>query len=227
MRPKFLSFAACGLLLLAAGCQKNHNQAQPVDTGGFKTALDSYYQAHPSCVWNSPQQMPIDLDEHKPDPAQEQQLDALVKAGLLTKKRTDKEIPAEDHHRRHRERVIEYTLTDQGKSAWTTDTSADTTAGNAQSAAGNFCVGSPHVVSIGNAMPAPNDTRYSVSYRFALGQLPAWATNSDVQAAFPAIAAENSEKQIAALAVLSKTPSGWKASAVQPIEIAPPPTTTP
>lgn len=210
--------ATCCFAFLLAGCQKQ-NQQPPAPTAAFKTALDTWYQSHPSCVWAAPQTMPIDLDVHHPDPARQQQLDALMKAGLLTRKTTDKEIPAQDRHPRHRERVFEYTLTDTGKAAWS--------AGNPSPGAGNFCVGSPHVVSIDNTTPAPNTSRYSVSYRFALDPLPGWAQNADVQAAFPTIAAENNEKHITALAILSKTVSGWTPSAIQAIPIAPPPKTTP
>jgi len=219
---KSLAAAICGVLFLLAGCQKQ-NQQPPAPTAAFKTVLNAWYQSHPSCVWTAPRTLPIDLDARHPDPAQQQQLDALMKAGLLTKRTTNKEMPAQDHHPRRRERVLEYTLTDQGKSAWSAQQSADT----AQSGAGNFCVGSPHVVSIDNTMPAPNINRYSVSYHFALGSLPAWAQNPDVQAAFPTIAAESSEKQITALAILTKSTSGWTASGIQAIPIAPPPKTTP
>ena len=211
---KLLSAGACAVLLVAAGCQSQHQQ-KPAPTAAFKNALDTYYQSHPSCIWSAPQQLPIDLDERHPDPAQEQQLEALRKAGLLDRKTGDKEVPAQDRHRRHRERVYEYNLTDKGKSAWSAD--------NSQSGAGNFCVGSPHVISIDKAVPAPNTSRYSVSYHFALGSLPAWAQTPEVLAAFPSIAAENSEKQITALANLSKTDGGWTASGIQPVFIAPPP----
>jgi len=214
---KFPAAAACAVLILVTGCQKNQ-PPPPAPKAAFKTALDTYYQSHPSCVWNAPQQLPIDLDARHPDPVRKQQLDALRKAGLLDVRIGDKEVPAQDHHPRHRERVLEYNLTDKGKSAWSADA--------AHPDSGNFCVGSPRVVSIGQAVPAPTRSRYSVSYRFAVGPLPAWAEKPGVQAAFPTLAAEKAEKQITALGNLSKTAGGWTPSAIQPIFIAPPPKTT-
>lgn len=213
---KPLAAASCAVLFLAVGCQSQQAHRQPAPKAAFKTALDTYYQAHPSCLWSTAKPLPIDLDVYHPDKVLEQQLDALEKAGLLERKVGDQEVPAEDHHPRHRERVYEYNLTDKGKADWTASSAGP-------SGAGNFCIGSPNVVSVETAVPAPTTSRYSVSYHYTVGPLPDWAKSADVQAAFPTLTAESGDKKITSIATLSKTANGWMASGVQPIVIAPPP----
>lgn len=203
-------FAAGGLLILTAGCS-NHNkpQQQKVDTAPFKTALDNWYQSHPACAWQNAKTFPVDIDEHKPNPAEKDQLDAFVDAGLLTEKRTRKAVE-QDHHR-HYEHVYEYSLTDKGRQALAAD--------NAQAGAGNFCVGSPSVTGIDNYTPSPNTSRYNVTYHFRLGSVPDWANNAKVRTAFPNLAAEAGGGNLMGLATLSKSGSGWDVSGVQALAV--------
>jgi hypothetical protein len=210
---KFLCLIGAAAILLTSGCHQK--KTATVDTGAFKSALDAYYQAQPICAWNSPKSFPLDLSEKNPDPVQEQQLDALADAGFVSKKKTDK-TTTDEHHRHHRERVIEYSLTDKGKSA-----ASGSTAGQDNSGAVNFCVGSPSVTSVDNYAQAPDTSHYNVSFHFAVKHAPDWTNSDKIKAAFPRIAAVTAGKSVAALGKLTKTGQGWTASGVTPILIAP------
>jgi len=197
------AISAAALLIFAAGC--NAPAAAPkVNTAPFKPAIDAYFQAHPSCLWPAPVQFPVKVaaDQH---PAEAQQYDALVSAGLLTKKTTTELAPPVPHHRRTREKVSVYSLTDQGKSALTR-----------QSGGSNFCYATPHIVSIDNYTPEPNSSRYGVSYHFAIGTMPSWTSSAKVRAAFPRVGGDAAGQNLTGLATLTKNSTGgWTVSSVQ------------
>lgn len=214
MRTNGLSVLALGgALLLAAGCNKT---PASVNTAPFKSALNTYYQSHPSCAFEQPVKFPLDIAPggNQPDPAEIQRLDALADAGLLSKKTKKVWVNAQgaNHVRVHEDESV-FDLTDQGKAAWTS-----------QDGGGNFCYATPKVTSIDHYSPEPNNTRYGVSYNYRLGSLPSWASNDKVKAAFPTLAAaETSGRSLTGLATLTKTDNGWKASGVASITSVPVP----
>ena len=201
---------ALGVLLLAAGCTKTPSS---MNTAPFKTALDTYYQTHPSCAFAQPVKFPVEIaPDANPSPAEVERLEALTDAGLLTKTSRKVWSAAQGPSRvRVHLTVSDYDLSDQGKAAWTADPSGD----------GNFCYATPHVVSIDHYSPEPNNQRYGVSYHFAIGTLPSWTENAKVKTAFPKIAADAGAKTLTGLATLTQTATGWKASGVQSITAAP------
>ena len=194
-----------GLGLLAAGCNKTASTSS-VDTAPFVTALNTYYQSHPSCAFSQPITFPIaagaDADL---DPSEVQQLDALSSAGLVAKKsRQQWSAPQGPTQIRVHETVSDYELTAKGKAAWTASPGGG----------GNFCYATPHVVSIDHATAEQEGQRYGVSYHYAVSNLPGWTGNAKVKAAFPNIAADAAGTPQTGLATLTKTASGWQASGV-------------
>jgi hypothetical protein len=206
----FALLTGLGLVLLASGCNKT---TASMDTAPFATALNTYYQSHPSCALPDPIKFPVDASpDANVDPNEIQRLDALADAGLVEKKsRKVWSSPQGSTHIRVHETESDYDLTSMGKAAWTSDPSGG----------GNFCYATPHVVSIDHYSQEPNDQRYGVSYHFTVGALPSWSDNSKVKAAFPNIAADAAGKTLTGLATLTKTASGWQASGIESINAAP------
>jgi hypothetical protein len=212
MRVKgFALFTGLALLLLSAGCNKSASTS--VDTAPFVTALNTYYQSHPSCAFSQPVTFPVDASaDADVDPAEVQQLNALSDAGLVAKKSHQQwSAPQGPTHIRVHETVSNYELTDQGKAAWTANPGGG----------GNFCYGKSHVTSVDHASAEQAGQRYGVSFHFAVGDLPGWTGNAKVKAAFPNVAADAAGQPQAGLATLTKTDSGWQAHGVQPINSAP------
>lgn len=203
------AFLAGAALVLAAGCNKT---TATVDTGPFLTALNTYYQTHPSCAFSQPMTFPVDVTPgSNQSPVEVQRLDALADAGLLTKKSQKVwSSPQGPTHIRVHETATTYDLTDQGKAAWTQ-----------QNGGGNFCYATPHVTSVDHESPEPNDQRYGVSYHYDIGSLPSWTDDAKVKAAFPKIAADAATKSLTGLATLTQTANGWTATGVQSITAAP------
>lgn len=211
---RFRSFTlvtGLGLGLLAAGCNKT--ATSNVDTAPFVTALNTWYQTHPSCAFSDPVTFPVNAGaDANVDPSEIKQLDALADAGLVSKK--SKQVwsaPQGAQHIRVHETVSDYELTAQGKAAWTANPSGG----------GNFCYATPHVVSVDHASPEPNNQRYGVSYHFTAANLPSWTNNAKVKAAFPNIAADAAGKPQTGLATVTKSANGWEASGIQSMNAAP------
>ncbi len=207
----FALVTGLGVGLLAAGCSRT--APSNVDTAPFVTALNTYYQSHPSCAFSQPITFPIDASADAGlDPSEVKQLDALAAAGLVAKQSHQVwSAPQGPTQIRVHETVSNYELTAQGKTAWTADPGGG----------GNFCYATPHVVSVDHASPEPNDQRYGVSYHFSAGSLATWANNARVKAAFPNIAADAAGKPLTGLATLTKTANGWTANGIQSITAAP------
>lgn len=50
----FFGSVLCGALMPTAGCSKTDNSK-----ANFRTAINSYYQAHPACLWSEAKKFPI------------------------------------------------------------------------------------------------------------------------------------------------------------------------
>ena len=187
----------CCLVLVAAGCKKN----KP-DTANFKTAIDSYYSAHPSCVWQSPVKFPAQADTS--NDAQTKGFDALTDAGLLTRKAEEKK-----RFLIGSKQVNDYDVSDKGRTVWTPDTS--------QPGYGNFCYGHREVTSIDNVAMATNQNganTATVNYHYDLAGVPDWAKSQETQSAFPNVQADLSTPKTAS-ATLVQTQNSWQVSSEQ------------
>lgn len=190
-----LSLALCGLITLAAGC----NKTKP-DTTNFKTAINNYYSAHPSCVWQSPVKFPAQADAD--NDTQTKGFDALTDASLLTRTPQEKK-----RFLIGSKQVNDYDVSDKGRTQWTPDQS--------QPGYGNFCYGHRDVTSIDNVAMSTNQNganTATVSYHYDLSGVPDWAKSQETQTAFPNVQADLSTPK-SATTTLVQTQDSWQVSA--------------
>jgi hypothetical protein len=191
------------VFLFAAGCRKN-----AVDTLAFKSALNSYYANQQQCLFTAPMKLPAQADTSKDE--ETKGYDALTDAGLLTRKPEEKK-----RFLIGSKQVNDYDLSDQGRGSWTPDPN--------QPGYGNFCYGHPEVHAIDSYTAADDSgTRYNVTYHYAAGNTPGWANSAEIKNAFPKLAADTSEREVAT-AALVKSENGWL---VQNVQAAPMPQNT-
>jgi hypothetical protein len=188
-----LSHAAALLatLSLTAACNK-----QAPTHPNYDNAINSYYVAHPRCLWQNEKQFPV---QSAPGDAKTEGYDALVDAGLLTRTTSEKKIVIIS------KRENNYDLSSDGRAAWTADPN--------QPGYGNFCYGSRTVTSIDSATPTSNKpgATTTVNYHYVIAGLPQWANAAETQTAFPQIQTALNTPQAAA-ATLTDTPNGWQVS---------------
>ncbi len=159
---------ACTVVLLAAGCSKTDNSK-----ANFKTAINSYYDAHPACLWSQSQKFPVQAATS--DESKTQGFDALTDAGLLTRTTAEKKrflVGSKE--------VSNYDVSDKGRSVWTQDST--------QPGYGNFCYGHREVTSIDSFNSAVNSSgtkTAQVNYHFTLTDIAGWAQSQEMKTAFP------------------------------------------
>ena len=190
MRNSFKAVTILGIAaMLATGCKKTAD-----NTLNYKSALDTYYAAHPSCLWSQPMQFPVQVDAS--DAAKTSPYDALYDQGLLIRTSDEKKVFIVAS-----KRVTNYDLSDKGRSTWTADTT--------QPGFGNFCYGHRTAQSIDSASPnsgQPGATT-QVSYHFGFSGAPAWAQAAEVQNAFSQV--KDDLANGSATATLIDTNNGW------------------
>lgn len=190
MRNSFKAITILSIAtMLAAGCKKTSD-----NTLNYKSALDTYYAAHPSCLWPQPMQFPVQVDAS--DAAKTSPYDALFDQGLLIRTSDEKKVFLVAS-----KRVTNYDLSDKGRSTWTADTT--------QPGFGNFCYGHRTAQSIDSASPnsgQPGATT-QVSYHFGFSGAPAWAQAAEVQNAFSQV--KDDLANGSATATLIDTNNGW------------------
>src|SRR5580698_11087229 len=155
-----LRVAAVGgvVVLLAAGCNKKEDNSM-----NYASAIDAYYSAHPACLWSDPIKFPVQADTS--DTAKTSGYDALVDQGLLVRTTAEKKkfIIAS-------KQVNNYDLSDNGRAAWTADTT--------QPGFGNFCYGHRKISGIDSSTPTSSavGATTQVTYHYVLADTPAWAS---------------------------------------------------
>ena len=195
---RIMGLAICGAMLLAAGCRKTNT----VDKSAFKSAINDYYSARQECVWPDAVKFPAQADTSNDN--QTKGFDALTDAGLLTRASAEKK-----RFLIGSKQVNNYDLSDKGRSTWTAD--------QTQPGYGNFCIGHREVSTIDSFTPAdnPDATQYTVLYHYDVAGVPDWAKSTEMQTAFPKIAADMSGQQSATANVVKST-NGWQVASVQP-----------
>jgi hypothetical protein len=192
----FRSAAMGGVaLLLATGCNKKAD-----NTINYKSAINSYYSAHPVCLFPEPVKFPVQVATS--DASKTAPYDALVDQRLLVRTSAEKKIVILSKQENN------YDLSNEGRQAWTADTS--------QPGYGNFCYGHRSVSSIDNATPTSSDpgATTQVSYHYSVSDAPSWATAAETKTAFPNVQTNLSGPQTAT-AALTNTSSGWQVSSTQ------------
>jgi hypothetical protein len=187
-----LKYAAIagGFAILLTACQKTADNKP-----NFESAINAYYQAHPSCLWATSEKFPVQVGHDDPKTAK---FDALVDQGLLTRTTSEKKIIIISKQENN------YDISDKGRSAWTTDPS--------QPGYGNFCYGHRTVSSIDTYTPTNDNlgATTTVQYHYTFTGAPGWATAQETQTAYPRLQANLSGTPKAASASLTNTSNGWQ-----------------
>ena len=181
---------AVATVLATTACNKKAD-----NTSNYKSAINTYYSAHPNCLWSAPKKFPVQAGTGDTDKTSD--YDALVDQGLLTRTTAEKKILIIAS-----KEVNNYDLSDKGRGAWTADPQ--------QPGFGNFCYGHRTVSSIDSATPnngQPGATA-SVDYRYTVGDVPGWASAAETQTAYPQLKADLAGPQ-SAQATLTDTNNGW------------------
>jgi hypothetical protein len=184
----------CGAaLMLSTGCNKKAD-----NNLNFTNAINTYYRAHPACLWSQPQQFPVQADTS--DTSKTSVYDALVDQGLLVRTTAEKPklIIAS-------KQVNNYDISDKGRSSWTADPN--------QPGFGNFCYGHRKVTSIDSSTPTTDavGATTQINYHYTLSDAPAWATAAETQTAYPQLRMDLNGPQ-PGLATLTNTANGWTVS---------------
>lgn len=198
IRSTMQTAALCGVVaVLATGCNKK------VDNHiNFSNAIDTYYSAHPACLWPDSIKFPVQADTS--DTSKTAGYDALVDQGLLTRTTAEKTKLIISS-----KQVNNYDLSGKGRSLWTVDVQ--------QPGFGNFCYGHRKVSSIDSSTPTTSDVGATtqVSYHYSLADAPTWATSAETQNAYPQLHADVSGPQIGH-ATLTNTSNGWQVTGAEP-----------
>ena len=178
VRSTLMQIAATPILIAAIGC-KTRASATP---DNFTKALNVYYLDRSECLLPDAPRFPYETG----DAEKTRQMDALVKAQLLT---VTRELGGGLHASR-------YTPTDTGARA-----------------VPRFCYGHRAVSSIDSFTPpakaANGLPETEVTYRYEIKDVPVWARTPEVQAAFPAMAKAVTTVSTAK-ATLAGTTAGWQ-----------------
>lgn len=170
----------CGATLLFAGCNKQDNS-----NANYQSALNDYFKAHPSCLWQETKKFPVQAATA--DDAKTEGFDALTDAGLLARTTAEKKVFIIAS-----KQVNNYDLSPQGRAVWTADTT--------QPGFGNFCYGYRTVDTIDSATAGVNGSGVKtavVNYHYSFANVPDWAKNQEVQTAFPSVASALAKSQAA------------------------------
>ena len=191
LRPIFRLAAVCGAAMLATvGCDKKAD-----NTANFTSAINTYYNAHPACLWSDEVKFP--LQAATSDASKTAPYDALVDQGLLVRTTVEKKKLIVLS-----QQANNYDLTDKGRSAWTAD--------SAQPGFGNFCYGHRKVSSIVSSTPTTDQpgATTDIDYQFTFSDAPGWASAAETQNAFPQLHTDLAGPQTGQ-ATLTNTANGW------------------
>jgi hypothetical protein len=185
---------------MVTGCKKTTD-----NSSNYKSALDAFYSAHPSCLWQQPQQFPTQVGTS--DSTKNAPYAALVDQGLLVRSTSEKKVIIIS------KQETNYDLSSQGRSQWTPDTS--------QPGYGNFCYGHRTVQSITSSTPTSSQpgATTQVTFNYGFTGAPDWAKAAEIQNAFPQIQANMNGGT--ASATLVDTNNGWQVQTPPPLAQSP------
>ncbi len=178
--------------LAVTGCNKKAD-----NTGNYKTAINTYYDAHPECLFKTEKKFPVQADTK--DASETAQWDALVDQGLLVRTTAEKTkliVLSKS--------VNNYDLSDKGRGTWKADPQMP--------GFGNFCYGKRTVENITSNTPV-GGTQPGVStvvnYTYTIGNVADWARSGGVQTAYPVLRTKLASAN-SAQATLVLTNNGWQ-----------------
>ena len=158
----------CMLLALAAGCSSKKDATKV----NFKDAINTYYSAHPECLWSTEVKFPTRVDTS--DTGKTAGYDALTDQGLLTRQQDSRKVFIFGS-----KEVSDYDLSDKGRVSWTLDSQ--------DPGSGNFCYGHRDVTTVDDF--TVNGGKATVDYHYRLGAVAPWADNTEIKTAFPTVQA--------------------------------------
>jgi hypothetical protein len=184
----------CGTtLILITGCSKKADNSL-----NFTNAINTYYAAHPACLWSEPKKFPV--QEETSDTVKTGGYDALVDQGLLVRTTAEKKKMIVVT-----KQVNNYDISDNGRTAWIADPQ--------QPGFGNFCYGHRKVTTIDRSTPTSDavGATTNINYHYTLTDPPTWASAPETQTAYPQIRTDLADSKSGA-ATLTNTNSGWVVS---------------
>jgi len=185
--PAWRVTLSCLAIALVAGCSSKKDATKP----NFKTAINTYYSAHPECLWSTSVKFPTRSDTSDSDKTT--QYDALTDQGLLTRQQDTRKVFIFGT-----KQVNDYDLSDKGRAAWTVDPQ--------QPGYGNFCYGHRDVTTVDDF--TANGGSATVNYHYQLGGVAPWANNTEIETAFPTVQASLASP-LSDKATLTLTDNGW------------------
>jgi hypothetical protein len=190
MTPIRIATVGAAMLLLLTGCKKTADNSI-----NYKSVIDGWYSAHPSCLWDTSQKFPVQVAAS--NDSQNAPFAALVDQGLLVRSTSEKKIIIIS------KQEINYDLSDNGRSAWTADAS--------QPGYGNFCYGHRSVASITSSTPNSGEPGATtvVNFQYGFDGAPGWAKAPVVQTAFPHVQTDLAGSGVGS-ATLTDTSNGWQ-----------------
>jgi hypothetical protein len=197
LRKHLRTAALCGAaLFLATGCNKKAD-----NTINFTSAINTYYSAHPACLWSDSIKFPVQANTS--DGSKTSGYDALVDQGLLVRTTAEKKVLIIAS-----KQVNNYDLSDKGHAAWTADVN--------QPGYGNLCYGHRKVSSIDSFTPTTGDpgATTQVTYHYTFADAPSWASAAETQTAYPQVQSDLAAPQ-SAQATLTNTTNGWQVSSAK------------
>jgi hypothetical protein len=202
--PRRAAMLMGAVAVLASGCNKHVD-----NTIHFTDAINTYYSAHPECLWKESVKFPVQADTK--DATKTSPYDALVDQGLLVRTTDQKTVMLVAS-----KQVNNYDISEQGRAAWVADPD--------QPGFGNFCYGRRKVTSIDNSTPTTDErgATTAVNYHYAVADAPAWATAEETKNAYPELRTKLDGPHTGQ-AILIETNEGWKVARTGPIAPAPAP----
>lgn len=191
----------CALLALAAGCSSKKDAAK----ANFKDAINTYYSAHPECLWSTTVKFPTRADTS--DTSKTAGYDALTDQGLLTRHADSRKVFIFGS-----KEVNDYDLSDKGRSYWTPDPQ--------DPGYGKFCYGHRDVTTVDDF--TVNGGTATVDYHYQLGAVAPWADNTEIKTAFPTVQASLASP-LSDKASLTLTGNGWVLTKSAMAQVAPTP----
>ena len=192
MRPVRTLAVVAVAAVLVTGCNKKKDES-----GNLKTAINTYYDAHPECLFDTEKKFPVQADtKNSSDTAP---WDALVDQGLLVRTTAEKTkliVLSKS--------VNNYDLSDKGRGTWKADPN--------QPGFGNFCYGKRKVENIVSHTPVASTqpgVSTVVNYTYTIGDVADWARAAVVQTAYPGVQAKLAGASNAQ-ATLVLTDNGWQ-----------------
>jgi len=189
--PEQKLFSRATLILLAFALVAGCSSKKDANKANFKDAINSYYSAHPECLWSATIKFPTRSDTG--DSNKTTQYDALTDQGLLTRQQDSRKVFIFGT-----KQVNDYDLSDKGRAAWTADPQ--------QPGYGNFCFGHRDVTSVDDF--SVNGGTANVNYHYQLGGVAPWANNTEIETAFPTVQADLASP-LSDKATLTLTDNGW------------------